>query len=77
MVPILNPELWDGVLARLDAALCFGVNPNEFLLTIFEGAPLAVNSDDRAQHRLHAVDVAGKAEPVTRATRSGIAESAA
>ena len=43
MVPILNPGLWDGVLARLDAALCFGVNPNEFLLTIFEGAPLAVN----------------------------------
>lgn len=43
MVPILNPELWDGVLARLDAVLCFGVNPNEFLLTIFEGGPRVVN----------------------------------
>jgi len=43
MVPILNPRLWDGVLARLDVLLCFGVNPNEFFLTIFEGAPLMVN----------------------------------
>ena len=43
MVPILNPRLWDGVLAGIDATLCFGVNPNEFFLTIFEGAPRALN----------------------------------
>jgi hypothetical protein len=43
MVPILNPKLWDGVFARLDVVLCFGVNPNEFLLTIFEGAPRVLN----------------------------------
>jgi hypothetical protein len=43
MVPILNPGLWDGVLIKIDAALCFGVNPNEFLLTIFEGAPRVLN----------------------------------
>jgi len=43
MIPILNPRLWDVVLAKIDTVLCFGVNPNEFFLTIFEGAPLMVN----------------------------------
>ena len=28
MVPILNSTLWDVMLAKIDAALCFGVNPN-------------------------------------------------
>jgi hypothetical protein len=43
MVPILNPRLWDGLLARIDVALCLGVNPNELFLTIFEGAPRVLN----------------------------------
>jgi len=43
MVPILNSRLWDVFFVKIDATLCFGINPNEFFLTIFEGAPLAVN----------------------------------
>jgi hypothetical protein len=39
MVQVLNPRLWDLQLAAFDRLLCFGVDPNEFLLTIFEGSP--------------------------------------
>jgi hypothetical protein len=39
MIPVMNPRLWDPLLADLDRALCLGVNPTEFLLTVFEGAP--------------------------------------
>ncbi len=39
MIPALNPRLWDEALIGIDTALCLGINPNEFLLTVFEGAP--------------------------------------
>lgn len=39
MVQVLNPRLWDLQLARFDRILCFGLDPNEFLLTVFEGSP--------------------------------------
>jgi hypothetical protein len=39
MVPVLNGSLWDSLLARIDILMCFGINPNEFLLTIFESGP--------------------------------------
>ncbi len=39
MIPVLNPRLWDALLAGVDRILCLGVNPTEFLLTAFEGAP--------------------------------------
>jgi hypothetical protein len=39
MVQVLNPRLWDLQLGALDRVLCFGVDPNEFLLTVFEGSP--------------------------------------
>ena len=38
MVQVLNPRLWDLQLGALDRMLCFGVDPNEFLLTVFEGS---------------------------------------
>lgn len=43
MIPVLNSRLWDEALIRFDTALCFGINPNEFLLTVFEGAPRFVS----------------------------------
>ncbi len=46
-VPAINPRLFDGVLARIDRTLCFGVNPNVALLTIFEGSPPAAVALDR------------------------------
>ena len=39
MVQVLNPRLWDMQLVALDRLLCLGVDPNEFLLTVFEGSP--------------------------------------
>ena len=39
MVQVLNPRLWDLHLAALDRLLCLGLDPNEFLLTVFEGSP--------------------------------------
>ncbi len=39
MIPALNPRIWDELLIKIDSVLCFGINPNEFLLTVFEGAP--------------------------------------
>jgi hypothetical protein len=39
MVQVLNPRLWDAQLVALDRLLCLGVDPNEFLLTVFEGSP--------------------------------------
>lgn len=44
MIPVLNPSMWDSVLARIDIVLCFGINPNEVLLTVLEGAPSIVSS---------------------------------
>ena len=43
MVQVLNPRLWDAQLVALDRLLCFGIDPNEFLLTVFEGSPAFVN----------------------------------
>lgn len=43
MVQVLNPRLWDLQLAALDRALFFGLDPNEFLLTVFEGSPIFVS----------------------------------
>ena len=38
-LPALGGELWDGKLASLDRLLAFGIDPNVFMITIFEGAP--------------------------------------
>ena len=43
MVQVLNPRLWDMKFVALDRLLCFGVDPNEFLLTVFEGSPAFVS----------------------------------
>jgi hypothetical protein len=43
MLPVVNPKLWDEALIGIDTALFLGINPNEFFLTVFEGAPHAVN----------------------------------
>ena len=43
MLPMLNPRLWDVLFARIDTVLCVGINPNEFFLTVFEGAPRFVS----------------------------------
>ncbi len=39
-VPLLNPALWDGALARLDAAIHFGLNVNRFALEVLPFPPL-------------------------------------
>ena len=43
MIPVVNSRLWDEALIGIDTALFLGINPNEFFLTVFEGAPHAVN----------------------------------
>ena len=37
LVPAMNPRLWDSTFAGWDRALCLGVDPNVFLLTIAGG----------------------------------------
>lgn len=44
MVQVLNPALWDPQLVALDRLLFFGLDPNEFLLTIFEGSPAFISA---------------------------------
>lgn len=40
IVPFLNPRLFDPALARLDAAIHFGLNPGPFALGLFPWPPL-------------------------------------
>jgi hypothetical protein len=39
LIPALNGRLWDAQFGVLDRWLCFGVDPNRFLLAILEGNP--------------------------------------
>jgi hypothetical protein len=39
-VPMLHPRLFDQQLWHLDRAICFGYEPNVFLLTLFSAAPV-------------------------------------